>query len=108
LSITETNQIDGVAARDGSSIVKLVIMDHLSWDDFDTHARLLQEKINAYLEYVHSGRLSRLSAPKIPESPEIRITLALTHAPPGRAIRFLAQVTRFLAESSIKFDVEHR
>lgn len=108
MSITETGKIDIIASRPNSSAVKLVITDHLTWDDLDTHARLLQEKINTYLDFVESGQLRRLQTPRIPESPEIHITLAVQHPPSANAEVFLAQVREFLARVSVYFEIELR
>jgi hypothetical protein len=106
MSITETNKIDIVAARADSLIVKLVITDDLAWDDFETHARLLQDKINTYLEFVESGQLGRTQTPKIPESPDVHIALALQYPPSREAEEFLTRVREFLAGVGLKFDVE--
>jgi len=108
VTISEGNKIDIVAARPDSRVVKLVIADHLPWDDVDTHSRLLQDKINTYLEFVESGQLSRLKEPKIPASPEIRITVAAQHRPTEEARKFLARVEQFLLGVGIGFDVEVR
>ncbi len=108
MSITDTNKIDIVATRPDSSIVRLVITDHLDWDDFDTHAQLVQDKVNTYLEFVESGQLSRMQTPKIPEAPRIQIAIALQHPPSAEAERFLAQVREFLAGLEMDFEVEVR
>ena len=108
MSISETDKIDIVAARPNSPIVKLVITDHLTWDDLDAHGRLLQDKINTYMEFVESGQLARLSEPKIPATPEVRITLAVQHKPTREALKFLERVEGFLAGVGMKFEWEPR
>jgi|1185.fasta_scaffold07825_3 hypothetical protein len=106
MSITDTNKIDIVAARPDSSIVKLVITDHLGWDDFEGHARLLQDKVNTYLEFVDSGQLARMQTPKIPDAPELHIALVLQRPTTKAAEEFFIKVREFLAAEGIKFDVE--
>lgn len=108
MSITEKNKIDIVAARPDSSVVKLVITDHLGWDDFEAHARLLQDKVNTYLEFVESGQLARMQAPKIPDAPDVHIVLVLHYPPTKEAEEFFVQVREFLAGVGMKFDVEVR
>jgi hypothetical protein len=108
VSITETNKIDMVAARPDSSVVNLVITDHLAWDDFEAHASLLQDKVNTYLEFVESGQLARLQTPNIPEAPDIQITLVLQYVPTTEAKEFFARVREFLAGAGITFAVEVR
>jgi uncharacterized protein DUF6572 len=106
MSVSETDKIDIVATRPDSPIVKLVIADHLTWDDLDGHSRLLQDKINAYLDFVESGQLYRLKEPKIPATPEIRIALVLQHTPTEEARKFLARVEEFLASTKIGFELD--
>lgn len=106
MSISEGKKIDIVAVRPGSAIVRLVITDDLDWSDLDGHSRLLQNKVNTYLEFVSSGQLGRMETPKLPESPEIEIALVLRHAPPMAAVDFLKQVDEFVAGLGMKFRVE--
>jgi hypothetical protein len=108
MSILDTNSIDIVAARPDSSIVKLVISDHLTWDDLDAHSRLLQDKINTYLAFVESGQLHRLEEPRIPDSPQVHIALVAQHRPTVEASRFLGQVEEFLRGAGFEFELEVR
>lgn len=108
MSIAETNKIDIVATRPDSSVVKLVITDHLGWEDFESHARLLQAKVNRYLEFVESGQLARTQARKIPDGADLHIALVLQHPPTMEAEELFLQVRKFLAAVGMKFDVEVR
>jgi hypothetical protein len=106
VSITDTNKIDIIAARPKTSLVSLVIADHLPWDDLEAHSMLLQDKINTYLEFVESGQLARMKTPEIPTAPEIHFTLSVQFRPPAGAQEFLAKVREFLAQQGIHFDVD--
>jgi hypothetical protein len=108
MSITETNKIDIVAARADSSVVKLVITDHLGWDDFEAHARLLQDKVNTYLEFVESGQLARTQTPKIPDPPDVHFALVLQYPPTKEAEELFGKIGEFLAGVGVKFEVEVR
>jgi hypothetical protein len=108
VSIVETNKIDFVAARPNSSVVRLVIADHLDWSDFEEHARLIQAKVNTYLEFVESGQLARTPKIQLPPAPEIHIELVAQHAPSEVADVFLARVKDFLMGVGIAFDVSTR
>lgn len=108
MSIIETNKIDIVGTRPGSSVVKLVIADHLTWDDFEAHARLLQQKVNTYLEFIESGQLARMQTPKIPDSPDVQIVLVLEHPPTVEAEELFPRVRQFLEGVGIGFDIEIR
>lgn len=108
MSVTETNKIDIVATRPDSSIVRLVIADHLDWSDFESHARVLQDKINTYLEFIESGRLAQSMALQLSETPRIHIEVALQHPPTEEANGFFESVRNFLSDVSVAFDVSVR
>lgn len=107
MSVLETNQIDLIATRPESDLVKLVITDHLDWSDLDTHCRLLQDKFNTYLEFIESGQLTQVETPKIPLHPDVRIVLAMKHEPTVGANQFLAQARAFLAGVGLNLEIEH-
>jgi hypothetical protein len=108
MSISETDTIDVVASRPDSPVVKLVITDHLEWEDIDEHLRLLQAKFNTYIAFVESGQLGRMKEPKLPPSPEVRIAVVALHAPPEETSDFFVRVEDFLREVGIGFELEVR
>lgn len=104
MRVVETGKIDIVATRPGSRVVKLVVADHLPWDDVEGHTRLLQDKVNTYIAVVESGQLAHLKEAKILESPEVRIEVVLQHAPTSDAEQFLGQVDGFLRGIGLAFE----
>jgi hypothetical protein len=106
MSILETNKIDLVGTRPESSVVRLVIADHLDWSDFDDHAQLVQAKVNTYLEFVESGQMRRLKDPPIPPDFRVEVLLAAQYPPSDAGREFLEQVRRFLEGAGIAFLVE--
>jgi hypothetical protein len=103
VSILETTEIDIVATRPDSSVVRLVIADHLDWGDFQGHAELLQAKVNTYLAFVESGQMRRMQNPPIPADARVEIVLAAQHAPTAQARELLEQVRAFLQEEGFTF-----
>jgi Family of unknown function (DUF6572) len=67
MAIDQLNVVDFAATNPTLNQVVLVISDHLEWTDDDEsnklHMYLLQQKVNAYLEFVESGEIYR-SYPK--------------------------------------------
>lgn len=107
MSILETRKVDMVAARPDSSVVKLVIADHLDWSEPERHCKLLQDKINTYILFVESGQLLRLDKPSVPPSPEIHIVLVAEHGSVRPDVaEFFSRIERFLDDIGMKFDVE--
>jgi hypothetical protein len=56
MSVDQSQIIDVVSKNNKGNIV-LSISDHLSWEDTEEHLRLLQEKINTYLNFLDSGEI---------------------------------------------------
>jgi hypothetical protein len=106
VTITDVDKIDIVATHPDTSVVKLVITDHLTWDHIPDHCRLIQDKLNAYLAFVDSGQLRRLQDQYVPDSPEIEIVLVVSYEPPAQASEFLTQARTFLANLGLRFEVE--
>jgi hypothetical protein len=106
VTITDLDKIDIVATRPDTRVVKLVISDHLIWEDISDHCRLIQNKLNTYIAFVESGQLGRLQGQYVPDSPEIVIQLVALHAPPSEAEEFLAQAKSFLANIGLQFEVK--
>ncbi len=106
MSILETDKIDMIATRPDSNVVKLVVSDHLDWDDVDGHSSMLQAKINTYISFVETGQLLLIKEPPIPENPDVMISLAVPD-PLGRAaLDYLSRVRESLADIDIGFAVE--
>ncbi len=96
MSITDPGSIDLVATRPGTEQVRLVITDHLPWDDVQAHCLLLQEKLNTYIAFVESGEVYELSEPRVPNPAQFAIMAATQHEPPPEAEGFFEQVAQIL------------
>ena len=104
MSVLDTDVVDIVATRKDSQDVKLVICDHLSWEDFHAHALVIQSKVNAYIAFVERGEWLRTKA-DMPANPRPVISLDLLHKPPAAAEQFFLDVTKFLRGVGIGFEV---
>ena len=104
MSVTETDKVDIVATRPGSSSVLLVVTDHLRWDDLEGHLAALRAKLDTYVAFVESGQLHRLEEPPLPPNPEVRIRVAMRHAPPPAARAFFEESRARLAGIGVGLD----
>jgi hypothetical protein len=105
-NIGDTKVVDLISSRPDSRVVRLIIIDPLSWSDLERHSRLLQEKINSYLAFVQSKQLYQIRNRRIPESAEVHIVLRALHAPPPAAHEFLGRVKAFLQGKRMVFKIE--
>jgi hypothetical protein len=58
MSIDQTRTVDFITFDRKSGDVWLTVSDHLPWDQEEgKHLLLLQEKLNAYLEFIEGGQI---------------------------------------------------
>ena len=50
MSIAELNIVDAIGVDKKENALRMMISDHLDWEDKNIHLEILQEKINAYLQ----------------------------------------------------------
>lgn len=56
MSIIETDKIDAMGISMDGKGLKLMLTDHLDWENEAEHLTLLQDKINAYLSFIESNQ----------------------------------------------------
>jgi|SRR5690606_24929450 asparagine synthetase A len=102
MTVENADVVDFVAYDEGSQIVRLVIADHLDWDDELTHLYTLQEKVNKYLAFVESGELVE-QFPHLASS-SIHIDVEFLYQPTAHArVHFLDKVGRVIQSSGMEF-----
>ena len=55
MSVVESEVVDGIGLSENETM-KMLITDHLEWQDEYEHLSILQEKINAYIGFCESGQ----------------------------------------------------
>lgn len=99
MSVENSKVIDFISDKDDKIV--LTISDHLEWDNDNEHIYLLQEKINAYLMAIESGKVNKsypLSMDK-----KIVVSIALKYAPNETGVLFLSNVNDTLSNSGYGF-----
>jgi len=71
MSVVESGTVDGIAV-DGNEL-RLLISDHLDFNDEYNHLMCLQEKINAYLGFIESRQYAEIYPDSQVESVVIEI-----------------------------------
>ena len=105
MTIEETAQVDFIS-RGSSGEIWLTISDHLPWTENEGyHLELLQDKLNAYLEFIESGQLLKTK----PESRGLPIIINLVAKYPlsGEAAKFLGLADRFITDAgyTLRFEL---
>jgi hypothetical protein len=108
VTISEAEKIDIVALSPDGTLAKLVIADHLEWDDVEAHCLLLQAKFNAYIAFVESGQMRSMEDPRIPDDAQVQIVIRAKHAPPPDAEAFLRAAGSILATVGLALVVDYR
>ena len=101
MTVEDTNVVDAVGTDRRSGAVVLTISDHLDWSDRTSHLVTLQDKINAYLQFLESGQLEQ-SYPDVKDR-EVRIEVVARHEPSSEAEGFFREIEASLTEAGIGF-----
>ena len=105
MSVQETRKIDAVAMDKSPTDVTLLISDHLDWiEDEGTHLLLLQDKLNAYLDFIESGELVR----KIPRAAGLPVIILVDAKYPlsPMAQKFFDLAKGAVKEAGVSLDFE--
>jgi hypothetical protein len=95
MSIDHPKVVDAIGTERTTGDVDLTIADQRDWSDVEAHLLALQEKINAYLDFLESGDVFREYPPAKERKMKI-LTIFRFPPPPGEAFAFLARAEEFL------------
>ena len=99
MSINQTNIIDAIGIRREGKVI-LTISDHHSWDE-NCHLQLLQDKINAYLQFIESGQI--LEDYPNAAGKEVVIETVMKYRPTPGAISFLEEAKEIIKGAGFDF-----
>jgi hypothetical protein len=105
VTIETSDTVDIVAFRPQGGVVELCITDHLDWSDATRHATLIQDKVNAYLDFVESGQLGEVQTPGFPARVRVTIVVACLHEPPSTSDSFFNRLEEALQKFGIGLEV---
>lgn len=105
MSIDQPDKIDFYAIDTEKTKAKLVITDHLDWEEFGEgdHLELLQDKINAYLHFVEGGQWAE-TRPDL-EGVPIVIEVRAKHPPSTEALKFYRLAGPMIAERGASLEL---
>lgn len=99
MSLEQTNKVDAVGLERKSGHAVLTLADSWNWTDEHGHLLALQEKLNAYFEFIQSGQVWE-SYPAA-NGKQMRINVVFRFAPPTIAIEFLAKAAEVASELDV-------
>jgi len=99
MSINQTGTIDIISTNPDGEVV-LTISDHHSWLE-SWHLQLLEDKINAYLQFIESGQILE----DYPNSIEKKLVIEITmkYEPTTEATLFLYKAKQVIEIAGINF-----
>lgn len=100
MSVMEQNVIDASAITDDKNGLVLMISDHLDWKNEYEHLFILQNKLNAYINFCETKQYSAIY--KNSEIQYAVFEIHFLHEPTSKAIKFLNQVQEQVGELGIK------
>ena len=101
MALEKTQEIDIISANQEEGKVYLTITDTISWDADREKLMLLQDKINTYMHFIQSGKLTEVH----PQTHSLKpvIALATSEQPDAQGIAFLNQVKPMMADAGVEF-----
>ncbi len=100
MSIDQLYKIDFISTMLNGKVL-LTISDHHEWDEKGQHILLLQEKINAYLQFIESGQIFN-EYPKA-RNRKIIIEAFFKFSPPAVFIPFLDRFEQEISKLGFSF-----
>jgi hypothetical protein len=101
VSIADAETIDAAGIDVATDYVVLTIADDLDWQDEPAHFLALQHKINAYLQFIESGRL--VETMPLAQDKKVQIAVYQQFDPPPSALGALEDIGNFLHSRVIRF-----
>ncbi len=103
MSVTEKKVVDGMALSNDGKSIRLLIADHLEWDDEYHHLIELQEKINSYIAFWEGQQYRKAYNDVLVEYAVFEIHFL--HEPSKNGVLFLEQVQKQVRETGIILEI---
>lgn len=104
MSVTEINSIDGIAKEKSNKELVLLITDHLDWENEFKHLKVLQDKINSYLEFIETKQYEEIYPKE--EFQRFIIEIHFKNNLVENCVKFLNTVANQLESYNIKIRIE--
>lgn len=102
MSVLERETVDGMALDQDGKGIRLLISDHLDWNNEYNHLLVLQEKINAYIVFCEEHQYNQIYPNMLIEYAILEIHFK--YEPTAKAMNFLGQVQRQVNDLGIMIE----
>ncbi len=102
MSVLDRNVVDGIALDEEKRVLRMLISDHLEWNDEYNHLLALQEKINDYISFCEEEQYYEIYKNALIECAIFEIHFK--NEPTMKAMNFLEQVQRQVNELGITIE----
>lgn len=89
MPLEQTNKVDAMGLDSQTGHAVLTVTDSWDWNDEHGHLSALQEKLNAYFEFIENGQVWEFYPTG--KGRRLRINVVFRFTPPAVATQFLAK-----------------
>lgn len=105
MPLEDTTVVDAISTDENAGKVFLTIFDAWDWTEERAHLEALQDKINAYLDFIQSGQISEAYPASAGHKLGIRV---ITKYPlPIAGVEFLNRAAETAAEIDVAIHHQH-
>ena len=101
MSVEQTDKVDFISITDEGNIA-LTISDHLEWYSKNEHLLTLQNKINAYLNFIESEQIFE-DYPNA-KNRKLKISVSMKYEPTENSLQTLENFKNFISEQGLEFN----
>jgi len=101
MSVVDKDIIDGIALSK-DKVIRLLLTDHLDWEEEYEHLLILQDKINSYLAFCESGQYKKVC--KDCEAESVVFEIHFLYEPTQNVYKFLEQIPAQVGELSVAIE----
>ena len=99
MSLEHIDKVDALGLDQRTRHVVLTIADSWNWNNENQHLLALQEKINAYLNFIETGQV--WEAYTMDKARNLRINVVFRYSPPASALEFLEKAASVASQIEV-------
>lgn len=102
MALENVNEVDAISTDMEEKKVILTIIDELDWEDEYNHLKLIQDKVNNYLNFIKNNELYK--AYPMAKGKEIEMEIYLKYELTLNGQKLISKIKEFLYENGYEFN----